>query len=46
MLKNYLVTAWRNIIHNKLYSLINIDGLAVGFSATKPALFLGFEKSL
>ncbi|HEY6899763.1 MAG TPA: ABC transporter permease, partial [Puia sp.] len=30
MLKNYLRTAWRNLIHNKLYSFLNIGGLAVG----------------
>ena len=30
MLRNYLVTALRNIIRHKLYSLINIAGLALG----------------
>jgi hypothetical protein len=30
MLKNYLITAWRNLIKNKLYSFINIAGLAAG----------------
>ncbi len=30
MIKNYLTTTWRNIKRNKIYSLINIFGLAVG----------------
>jgi len=30
MFKNYFKTAWRNLIKNKIYSLINIGGLAVG----------------
>ena len=32
MLKNYLITAWRNITKNKIFSLINIIGLAVSMS--------------
>ena len=31
MIKNYLKTAFRNIMRNKFYSLINILGLSVGF---------------
>ncbi len=34
MLKNYLKIAWRNILRNRLYSFINIFGLAVGLAAT------------
>ncbi len=34
MLKNYLKIAFRNIIKNKIYSFINIFGLAVGLAAT------------
>jgi len=30
MFKNYLITAWRNIIKNGIFSAINIFGLAVG----------------
>ena len=30
MFRNYLVTALRNIFRHRLYSLINIAGLAVG----------------
>jgi putative ABC transport system permease protein len=30
MLRNYLLPAWRNLTRNKLYTLINVSGLAVG----------------
>lgn len=33
MFKNYLKTAYRNLIRNKVFSLINIIGLAIGISA-------------
>ena len=33
MLKNYLTTALNNLIKNKLYSTINIVGLAIGLAA-------------
>jgi putative ABC transport system permease protein len=32
MFRNYLITAFRNIVRHKLYSFINIAGLAVGFT--------------
>ncbi|MBS1666256.1 MAG: ABC transporter permease [Bacteroidetes bacterium] len=32
MLKNYFKTAWRNLVKNKSFSLINILGLSVGIS--------------
>ncbi len=32
MILNYLKIAWRNLIKQKLYSLINISGLAVGLA--------------
>ncbi|WP_413670328.1 ABC transporter permease [Mucilaginibacter sp. Mucisp86] len=32
MLKNYIKTAWRNLIRNKFYSVINIAGLTVGLA--------------
>src|SRR6185437_9535114 len=38
MLKNYFKTAWRNLIHNKVYSVLNILGLATGMAA---ALLIG-----
>src|SRR4051812_44011982 len=32
MFRNYFKTAWRNILRNKFYALINITGLTVGLS--------------
>ena len=32
MLRNYIKTAWRNLLHNKFYSAINISGLAIGLA--------------
>jgi hypothetical protein len=32
MIKNYIKIAWRNILHNKGYSLINISGLSIGLA--------------
>jgi hypothetical protein len=32
MFKNYLKITWRNLLRNKLYSCINIAGLAVGMA--------------
>jgi len=34
MIKNYLKIAWRNIVHNKAFSTINILGLALGLSCS------------
>jgi ABC-type antimicrobial peptide transport system permease subunit len=34
MLKNYLLTAWRNLARNRLYSVINIGGLAIGMAVS------------
>lgn len=34
MIKNYLKIAWRNIMKNKVFSLINIIGLTIGLSAS------------
>jgi len=34
MLKTYLTMAWRNLRKNRLYSVINISGLAVGMAVT------------
>lgn len=33
MFKNYLKVAWRNLIRQKIYSFINIAGLAIGLTA-------------
>jgi putative ABC transport system permease protein len=32
MLKNYLKVAWRNLLKNKVYSFLNLSGLAVGMT--------------
>ena len=34
MLRNYLKIAFRNLVKNKVYSFINIGGLAVGMAVT------------
>ena len=34
MIKNYFLIAWRNLLRNKLYSAINIGGLAVGMAVS------------
>ncbi len=38
MIKNYLKIAWRNMLHNKVYSALNIVGLATGMAV---ALLIG-----
>ncbi|MCL6274183.1 ABC transporter permease [Muricauda sp. 2012CJ35-5] len=34
MIKNYLKIAWRNLIKNKAYTVINVGGLALGMAVT------------
>jgi hypothetical protein len=38
MLKSYITTAWRSLISNKIYSVLNIFGLAIGMAV---ALMIG-----
>lgn len=38
MIKNYFKTAWRNLVNNKVYSALNILGLATGMAV---ALLIG-----
>ena len=46
MFKNYFKTAWRNLRKNKIYSIINIAGLAIGMAACIVImLFVFYEKS-
>jgi len=46
MLKNYLTIAWRNLSKHKLYSAINIVGLAIGMAACIVImLFVYYERS-
>ena len=39
MFKNYLKIAWRNLIKTKVYSVINVLGLATGMAV---AMLIGF----
>ncbi len=32
MLRNYLLTAWRNLLRSRLYSIVNISGLCLGLA--------------
>ncbi len=34
MLKNYIKTAWRALLRNKVYAAINVAGLSIGLTAT------------
>jgi putative ABC transport system permease protein len=46
MFKNYFKTAWRNLRKNKIYSFINITGLAIGMAACiLILLFVFYERS-
>src|ERR1700728_2124028 len=46
MIRNYLKSAWRNIWKNRVFSAINIIGLAVGMAAfIIIMLFVSYEKS-
>lgn len=46
MLKNYLKITWRNLIKNKMYSVINLTGLTIGMTCfILIALFIQFELS-
>lgn len=46
MLKNYFKIAWRNLLKNKVYSFINIFGLAIGMAVTiMIGLWIGDELS-
>ena len=46
MLKNYFNTAWRNLVKNRTFSLINIVGLSVGIAACLMILeYVSYEMS-
>lgn len=46
MFKNYLKIAWRNLMKNKIFSLINIFGLSVGLTCCMLiTLYLRYETS-
>ncbi|WP_026967503.1 ABC transporter permease [Algoriphagus terrigena] len=44
MLKNYVIIAWRNLIRNKSFSLINILGLAVSMSVCLLIIMIGIDQ--
>ncbi|MBS1660649.1 MAG: ABC transporter permease [Bacteroidetes bacterium] len=46
MFRNYLLTAWRNLKKNKVFSFINITGLAIGMAVCLLILqYVNFELS-
>src|SRR3954464_8758245 len=46
MFRNYFKSAWRNLWKNKIYSAVNIVGLAIGMAACiLIMLFVFYEKS-
>ncbi|HEY5327009.1 MAG TPA: ABC transporter permease, partial [Mucilaginibacter sp.] len=46
MIKNYIKTAWRSLVKNKFFSLINILGLSIGMAACLLLLeYVSFELS-
>ncbi|MCD2421336.1 ABC transporter permease [Niabella pedocola] len=46
MIKNYIRTAWRGLVRNKAFSLINVLGLSVGMTACFIIyMYIGFERS-
>lgn len=47
MIRNYLKIAWRNLLKNKTFSIINIAGLAIGMAACIVImLFVFYEKNV
>lgn len=44
MIKHYLKVAWRNLWRNKLFSAINLIGLAVGLAACMMIVLYVFEE--
>ena len=46
MIKNYFKITWRNLVKNKVYTIINVLGLSIGI-ATSLAIYLliNFEMS-
>ncbi|MBA4053800.1 MAG: ABC transporter permease, partial [Marivirga sp.] len=46
MFKNYLIVAWRNLLRNRVFSVINIAGLAIGLCVCSLIYcFIQFERS-
>ena len=46
MLKNYIVIAYRNLLHHKVFSFINIIGLSIGITASLLLIrYVAYERS-
>jgi len=46
MIRNYIKTAWRNLVKNKMFSLINVLGISIGLAASLLILeYVSFELS-
>src|SRR4051812_47869641 len=46
MFRNYLKTAWRNLVRNRFYASVNIIGLAIGIASFIVILiYLNYELS-
>jgi putative ABC transport system permease protein len=46
MIKNYVKIAWRNMVKNKFFSIVNIFGLSVGLACCMLiTLYLHYETS-
>lgn len=46
MFRNYFISAWRNLMKNKAFSVINIAGLSIGMGACLLIMeYVGFELS-
>ncbi|WPV02274.1 hypothetical protein SNE26_10850 [Mucilaginibacter sp. cycad4] len=43
MFKNYLKTAWRNLVNRKFYSALNIVGLAIGAAVIIAFVTISFQ---
>jgi putative ABC transport system permease protein len=44
MIQNYIKIAWRNLLHNKVLSVINLLGLSIGIAAViMIAVYINFE---
>ena len=46
MLRNYLTIAWRNLRKHKLYTAINVVGLAIGIAACVVITLFVFMKGV
>ena len=43
MFKNYLKTAWRQLVKNKVFSTVNIIGLSVGLASIMALSLLVYQ---